>query len=267
MNPMLLQFISMPSAVQIAAWAATGCTLSIAIYFLMRTFIPHHITEQQSDEVGVIIAVVGIFYGLIIAALLVRAITHFDNSVEVAEREANQTNALYRLSAQGLPQITPRIGLGLQRYLMDVINKEWQLQQKGEDVPVASSALGQLSRILASVSPSNSKEMEYLRQAQNQLNDLYISRHSRLFNQSMTIPLEIWSICLIGEILLIFFAWMMHVPSKGIHFFLTCAMASSISIVLAIILIYDTPFYGDISVSPEPYQKALQAIATGRLDN
>ncbi|VEB40607.1 Uncharacterised protein [Chromobacterium violaceum] len=35
---------------------------------------------------------------------------------------------------------------------------------------------------------------------------------------------------------------------------------------LAIILIYDTPFYGDISVSPEPYRKTLRAIRADSLD-
>ncbi|WP_158020708.1 DUF4239 domain-containing protein [Chromobacterium sphagni] len=263
---MLIHFISMPSALQIAAWASFGCLLAVLTHFLMRRLAPEHITEKQSDEVGVIIAVVGIFYGLIIAALLVRAISHFDNSMEIAEREAGLAASLYRMSAQGLPETNHKIQKGLQAYLDAVIHQEWRLQQQGEEVPVSSPQLGYLSKVLSAIHPAGHKEAEYLALAQDKLNELYVSRHARLFNQAMTIPWEIWTVSLIGEVLLVFFAWLMHVPSKGVHFFLTCAMAVSISIVLAIILIYDTPFYGDISVSPEPYQKALAAIRAGSLD-
>ncbi|MEN3812117.1 hypothetical protein ABD440_17100 [Chromobacterium piscinae] len=266
MNFMLLHFISLPSSLQIAAWAASGCALAVAIHFFMRKLAPSHITQLQSAEVGVIIAVVGIFYGLIIAALLVRAIAHFDTSIEVAEREAGLAASLYRLSAQGLPGSRLKMQDGLRDYLDAVIQREWPLQQKGEAVPVSSPQLGRLSHILSTVYPANRKEAQYLALAQGALDELYASRHTRLFNQAMTIPWEIWCISLIGEVLLVFFAWLMHVPSKGVHFFLSCAMATSISIVLAIILIYDTPFYGDICVSPEPYQKALAAIRAGSLD-
>ncbi|POZ63813.1 DUF4239 domain-containing protein [Chromobacterium alticapitis] len=266
MNFMLLHFISMPSAMQIAAWASFGCLLAMLTHLLMRRLAPEHITEKQSDEVGVIIAVVGIFYGLIIAALLVRAIAHFDASMEIAEREASLASTLYRLSAQGLPEASHKVKTGLQSYLENVIRHEWPRQQKGEEVLVSSPALGHLSQTLSTIRPASHREAEYLTLAQNKLNELYASRHTRLFNQAMTIPWEIWTVSLIGEVLLVFFAWLMHVPSKGVHFFLTCAMAVSISIVLAIILIYDTPFYGDISVSPEPYEKALRAIRAGSLD-
>ncbi|OLZ80628.1 hypothetical protein B0T49_11535 [Chromobacterium violaceum] len=266
MNTMLLHFISLPSSAQIALWAAAGCACAALVHLLLRKLAPDHVTQKQSDEVGVIIAVVGIFYGLIIAALLVRAINHFDASSDIVEREAELAGSLYRMSAQGLPSARQPVKDNLLAYLDAIVSREWPLQQKGEEVPAGSPELGRLSRTLAAVRPADRREAEYLSLAQNQLNGLYASRHARLSDQAMTIPLDIWWVSLIGEVLLIFFAWLMHVPSKAVHFFLTCAMAASISIVLAIILIYDTPFYGDISVSPEPYHKTLRAIRADSLD-
>ncbi|WP_076098219.1 DUF4239 domain-containing protein [Chromobacterium subtsugae] len=263
---MLLHFISLPSSAQIAAWAASGCLCATLVHLLLRKLAPDHVTQKQSDEVGVIIAVVGIFYGLIIAALLVRAINHFDASTDIVEREAELAGSLYRMSAQGLPSARQTVKDNLLAYLDAVVAREWPRQQGGEEVPSGSPELGRLSRALAGVRPADRREAEYLNLAQSQLNGLYASRHARLSDQAMTIPWDIWSVSLIGEVLLIFFAWLMHVPSKGVHFFLTCAMAASISIVLAIILIYDTPFYGDISVSPEPYRKVLHAIRADSLD-
>ncbi|VEB40608.1 Uncharacterised protein [Chromobacterium violaceum] len=75
---------------------------------------------------------VGIFYGLIIAALLVRAINHFDASSDIVEREAELAGSLYRMSAQGLPSARQPVKDNLLAYLDAVVSREWPLQQKGK---------------------------------------------------------------------------------------------------------------------------------------
>lgn len=263
---MLIRFISLPSSVQIIAWAVFGALLTWLAYRLTRRWVPRHVVGSHSDELGIIIAVVGVFYGLIVAALLVRAITHFDAAVTVTEREAGLTAAVYRLSVDASPLLGAPVRRQLMSYLDRVTQDEWQRQGRGEAVSAGSSALGELSAELRRFTPADSRQSESLRLVQSTLVDLYDARHARLSLQDMTVPGEIWVVSLVGELLIILFALLMPLEHRGLHVFLVMALSVSISIVLAVIMIYDTPFQGDISVSSAPYVRARSFIAQGSLD-
>ncbi|WP_169708729.1 DUF4239 domain-containing protein [Trinickia terrae] len=262
---MLIKFISMPSGLQFVGWAGLGLLMTAAGHVLVRKLIQPPDTHAHNGELGTIIAVVGIFFGLIIATMLARAVSHFDAAVESASHEASLSAALYRDAAQGSPELAKRVQGPLLRYLESVVQTEWPRQSGGLDVAPESSSLAAISRALGDYQPDTPKQLAYLNMTQRQLDALYAARHARLANGDMTIPGEIWAVKLVGQMTLIVFGWLMRIQNKLMHFLLVAGIAVSVSIVLAATLIYDTPFYGDISVSDAPYRQAMRDIETSAL--
>ena len=146
-----------------------------------------------------------------------------------------------------------------------MIRTEWPKQSGGLEVAPQSRDLAAVSRSLGDYQPGNPRQLDYLSLTQRELNALYVARRDRLANCKTTIPNEIWAVKLIGQMTLIVFGWLMRIRNKLMHFMLVAGIAVSVSIVLAATLIYDTPFYGDISVSDEPYRQAMHDIETSAL--
>lgn len=262
---MLINFISLPSSLQIVAWSGFGVGMTFAGKMAVYKIAPRELAHAHNGEVGTIMAVGGVFYGLIIATMLVRAVTHFDAAVDATQHEATRAAAFYRASVEGSPELARRVQAPLLEYLRVVMRDEWPRQMRGLPIEPAAPQLAALSMVLRDYEPATPKQVAYLQQTQVELNQLYAARHARLANLDTTIPEEIWIINLLGELMLILFAWMMHIPRKSLQLALVAGLAISISIVLAATLIYDTPFYGDIAVSETPYRHALNNVAHSAL--
>ncbi|OHX15772.1 hypothetical protein BI343_17540 [Chromobacterium amazonense] len=253
-------FNALSSAKQIAAWSVLGLLITICGGLLLRPLRPW-LEHDKNDELGIIIAVVGVFYGLIIAALLMRAIAHFDIATEAVEQESRLSVALYRVAENGDTNLAARIKQPLLNYLNTIVVKEAPLQMSGQTLPVGTPELAQVSAALRGFQPATPRQVAAQQQASQQLEMLYAARHARLCHQEMTVPPEAWAISLIGEILIILLAWLMHFSRPALQFVMIATLAVSISITLAVILIYDTPYDGDISAQFDAYSQAMTAIA------
>ncbi|MEA3118476.1 MAG: hypothetical protein QOI13_1746, partial [Paraburkholderia sp.] len=199
---MLIHFVSLPSSLQIAGWAGSGLLMTLAGYILVRKLLPLQNAHVHNGELGTMIAVVGIFYALIIATMLARAVNHFDASVEATRLEASVSASLYRAAAQGSPELARRVQKPLLRYLDTVVHNEWPKQISGMDVAQSAPDLAALSVALRDYLPDTPKQLSYLNLTQDQLNQLYVARHARLSDQDMTIPADIWGVNFVGEMTL-----------------------------------------------------------------
>ncbi|MDE1714216.1 DUF4239 domain-containing protein (plasmid) [Chromobacterium amazonense] len=259
-------FATLPSTVQIAIWSLQGLALTAIIGGLLRPLRPW-LEHDKNDELGIIIAVVGVFYGLIIAALLMRAITHFDVASEAVERESRISASLYRVAVNGDAALAQRLKAPLLGYLQTVIEQEAPRQMHGKILPVETPELARVSAALQSFQPVSPGQAVVRQQASQQLEALYSARHDRLCHQEMTVPAETWAISLIGQALIIMLAWMLHFSRPALQFAMNATLAVSISITLAVILIYDTPYLDDdqVTVSYGAYRQAMAAIANDTL--
>ncbi|WP_322042428.1 hypothetical protein [Paraburkholderia sp. J67] len=257
----LIRFISIPSGLQFAGWAGLGLLMTAAGYGLARAVLRPREPHAQNGELGTIMAVVGVFFGLVIATMLARAVDHFDAAVKAVNREADAGAALYRVAAQGAPELARAVQAPLLQYLDHVVRIEWPRQSAGLDIAPESADLIDVSRAIGAFRPANPRELAWLEITERKLDDLFAARHARLVNTDLTIPIEIWVVDLLGELTLIVFGWLMHIPQRPLHLLLVMGIAMSVSLVLAATLVYDAPFHGDISVSDSPYVEAIHDIA------
>jgi hypothetical protein len=251
---LLIDFISLPSWAQILIWAAGGLVLSSVVTTAVRSITSAEFRAEHNDETGVIVAIVGVFYGLVVTALLVKAVTHFDSAKAVVEREANFVDAVVRQAAATSPELGKATRDFMLRYLQQTTELEWPQLQQGHHTDVTTTTLDSLSALVGCFAPADDKQRITYSSLLTDLDHLYEARRERSFRLHNEVSIELWTVSLAGECGLVFFAMLMQMRSRWMHFLMASALSVSISVVFALILIFDTPFSGDISISPEPYE-------------
>lgn len=222
---------------------------------------PYEVRCRHNDVVGFIIAVVSVFYGLIIASVLVIAINRFDHGQQVVETEANLIGDVVRDVRTFSPDIEEPVRRLAARYLDDVVTKEWPAQQQGQRTMLGLATLAELTRQIRRYEPRNGAEAAFYANLVQTLNKLYDARRERIFLSGAGIAGEVWAVTWAGAALIIGFALLFGIPSRRVHFLLASILAVSLALIFALVLMFDTPFQGDISISDEPYRLIRQQVA------
>src|SRR5208282_1001783 len=77
--------------------------VSIIGLYIVRRLVPVERLKLNHEVAGVTFGVIGAFYGLLLAFVIVAAWERFDRADEMAQTEAMSLASLYRIS-KGLPQ-------------------------------------------------------------------------------------------------------------------------------------------------------------------
>jgi hypothetical protein len=236
---------------------------AVAISLLALTcfhrFVPPDIRRAHNDVAGFIVAIIGVINAVLLAFIAVSAWENFKKAEDAAELEANMVDNLYVDSA-GLP---PKLAFTVRRYLREytrlVIDEEWPAQQRGHTNIRGWKPLFQLNTTLAKYHPSENMttiDSEILRTA----NDLYRARRDRLEAAKSRIPIVMWAVTLLGGAVTVAFSFIFGVPKLWLHMLMTGLLAASLALVIVLIVAFDCPFRGDLSVSDEVYSRLYERV-------
>jgi hypothetical protein len=253
---LLVKFISLPSWLQILLWAVCAVAVGGLVTLVIRWSSSDQLRAEHNEQTGVVVAIVGFFYGLVVTALLVQAVGHFNEARAIVEREANLTEAVVRSARATSPELGEDARRYMLRYLHQVSTKEWPLQRIGQTQGISVNTLDTFYTVIQRFDPQDDKHCLSYSVLLGEMEKLYGARKARSFRMHMEVSAELWGVTIVGWVALVTLAMLMHLPSAWMHFLLACATSVSISIVCALILIFDTPFIGVISISPEPYEMA-----------
>jgi hypothetical protein len=198
-----------------------------------------------------------VFYGLIIASLLVIAINRFDHAEQLTEDESNLVADVVRNARATSPQLDgPVRALGT-RYLDHVIDTEWPAQKTGKK---NSTGTPELFQIVSAYAPRDARETSFYQQLLQAMTRLYDARKERIFIAREGISETVWMVTLAGSMLTIGFALLFGVESRAVHFLLACFLAVSMALVFALVALFDKPFRGGMAVPDEPYRIVREQI-------
>ena len=111
----------------------------------------------------------------------------------------------------------------------------------------------QTTRQLISFEPETRREAIIEAEFLRVLNELYKAREARLTAAAGHIPVVIWWIIAIGGAFTTAFTYLFGFESFRLHLTMTGAVATSLSLVVVLIVALDWPFRGEVSVAPEAY--------------
>src|SRR5208337_7007 len=97
----------------------------LGLYIVRRT-VPVEVLRENHEVAGFTFGVIGAFYGVVLAFVIVAAWQRFERANDQVQAESLAVSNLYSL-AQGLPEPTrTEMQNALRTYANNVVNHEWE---------------------------------------------------------------------------------------------------------------------------------------------
>lgn len=233
---------------------------------IVHRLVPVNIRRSHNDIIGFTIAVVGVVYAVLLAFIAVATWETFRKGDHVVGEEANHVGDVFR-NTTGLPDDLARQLRGhVVKYIDVVIKQEWPVQQAGRFEQASwQKGWGILDDFhfdIARFRPANAGEAVIQGQLLRSLTSLYDARRGRLLAAGEHVPAVVWWIIALGAMLTVSFTYLFGLPNIKMHAVITGMLAASLAIVVVLIVAFDYPFRGPLSISDEAFRAVKQNMET-----
>jgi hypothetical protein len=258
----LLLYCSTP--IQVGIIVLVFSSLSILGLYLVRRMVPLERLKRNHEVAGFTFGVIGAFYGLLLAFVIVAAWERFDRADQMVQTEALSLVSLYRIS-KGFPQpLQHNLQQALRNYALRAINVEWPEMARyihGEtdnpgkaDNPIAYLGLWAL---VGSYNPPDARQTLLVDKSYDQLQQLGEDRALRYMYSNDAFPSVVWLVIYAGLFITIGFSYFFGLdtfPSQA----LMCGIFSSLlGLTILAILELAHPYQGSVVISDTPFQFAI----------
>ncbi|HVN64682.1 MAG TPA: DUF4239 domain-containing protein [Candidatus Binataceae bacterium] len=240
---------------------------SVAGLWLVRRIVPLDQLKKNHEVAGVTFGVVGAFYGLVIAFVIVAAWERFDQANEQAHAEAVALETLYKIGAAFSEPMRTTVDSAVVEYTKRTIDEEYP-EMAREAFRMDREGAHKLWQIVLSYTPRDAKEQILMDKAIEQLNVISSERSLRILYYENDLPSVVWMVIYLGCVITIGFGYFFG----GTVFRSQAMMCAVFSILLGMtilaILELAHPYQGAVTISDEPFRYALsrmQALSTYKI--
>lgn len=213
-----------------------------------------HELHHNDTCIGLLL-VVSTAYTMLLALLAFDTLEAVQSTKTIVQSEANYIGNIYR-NVYGLPSIIAQpLQKNLLRYLHQVIEKEWPAQKNGTIASHEIAGWTILDDIDAQIlSPQVAASSKVIQAALlKKFDDLYSARQMRLLAATESLPRVIWRILFLGGFILLILCAMLGSTNFRLKVFITALTATSLMLIIILIIALDRPLRGDLGVDTSPY--------------
>jgi hypothetical protein len=239
-------------------------TVSLIGLFIARRFILPRFRygEGVNDAVSGTVQAIGVFYGVTVGLIAVGVWNTSSNASDLVSREATAIGSLYR-DVSGYPApIRDELRGNLREYTVFVIEKAWPAQRvgKGQTLDEGTHIIDDFQHRLYTFEPANASQTALHGETIATYNRLIEYRRLRIGAVESGLSSVMWAVIWFGAAISIGVAYLFKIEDSKVHALLIGLMAGFLALVLLMIIINDKPFYGYVSVSPDPYRLILERL-------
>ncbi len=230
---------------------------SVLGLYVVRHLVPVDRLQKNHEVAGVTFGVLGAFYGLVLAFVIVAAWERFNLANANAHDEATALESLYKLGAAFSDPMRTELDSAVMDYTRRVVDEEWpKMATMGYNIRDATGA-HRLWSIVLSYHTSDSHEQMLLDKAIDELNEISQARSQRFIFYEDDLPSVVWFVIYLGCLITIGFSYFF-----GSHVFraqvVMCAFFSILlGITILAIIELAHPYQGVVTISDEPFRYAL----------
>jgi hypothetical protein len=257
----LIEFVhDVPLWVPLLIVTATAILYSVGLMLLVRYLYGLDRLSLNNEVAGFKFAVVGVFYAVMLAFVVIAVWEEYGNTEKAVRDEAKAVVDLHRV-AHALPEeMGGEIRKRLSAYLEDVTKDEWPAMSRGKEHSAAATALGRVGQAVFSMQPQNSQELALYQEIIRLLAVISDNRTERLDNANGSMPGILWFVLIIGGLVTLGYPAFFASTSIGAQVLMTAALALLVALALLLALAFDFPFTGDVGISPDPLEEAKLQI-------
>jgi hypothetical protein len=251
---------------EIPFWVATVVitvvaeVYSIGLMLFTRYYFGVDRLRLNNEVAGFKFAVVGVFYAVLLAFVVIAVWEDYRNTEAAVRNEAKAAVDLHRvtyaLPIEGGAVIRERV----LTYVNDVREDEWSTMARGEPSNTVARDLDQLTQALLSVEPESAKQVELYHHALDLLTVMTDNRNERLDSASGSVPAILWFVLIIGGVITLGYPAFFGSSNLVAQVLMTAALAELVALALVLGLAFDYPFTGDQHISVYPFDEALREM-------
>lgn len=237
-------------------------TISMIGLFLARRFLVPRLRygDGINDAVSGTVQAIGVFYGITVGLIAVGVWNTYASSSNLVSQEAASIGGLYR-DLGGYPSpIKEQLQGKLREYTVFVIEQAWPAQKKGQILDGSTRILNDFQNQLFAFQPKDAGQVAIHSETVHAFNTLIEYRRLRVDAVNEGLSDIMWAVIWVGAAISIGVAYLFKIEDANMHAILIGLMAGFLAMVIFMIIVNDRPFYGAVSISPEPYQLIINRL-------
>lgn len=242
------------AAVVIAIVVAGGGQVYVHRRFSSQDFVAHN------EVGGIIIAVTGTLYAVILGFLTVVVWQHFSQARELVVLESGADIDAWH-TAVGLPStVRKRVRDDMLSYAKIMVNSEWPEMRKGEFDPRAAEVGMDAIDATGTLVPANMGESNAQITTLEQLSVMHDARQRRIDVNHSGVSWFEWLVLLMGATCVICFCWLFGLRNARTQLLMTSTVVTIIVSILVLLFELQYPFRSDVGIGPDAWKAAIEHI-------
>ena len=230
-----------------------GSVLGLAI---VRRLVPLERLQKNHEVASVTFGVLGAFYGLVLAFVIVAAWERFNQANDNAHQEATALENLYKLSTGLSEPVRGELQSALVDYTNHVVEVEWpEMAQLAYNVDKAGVL--KLWEIVLSDHSNDSRELMLMDKSIDQLDVINQSRSLRLLFYDDDLPSVVWFVIYLGCVITIGFSYFFGSNVFRAQEIMCASFSILLGMTILAIVELAHPYQGAVTISNEPFRYAL----------
>lgn len=242
----------LPALVQalIVTVVFAGITIG-GLYFVRRSVEPATLRDDH-DVAGFTFGVIGAFYGVVLAFVIVAVWERFERANDQVTAESLAVSNLYNL-ADGLAEPSrSQLQDALRHYTTQVLSQEWQAMADDKYTPDPQNE-HRIWEVLLKVVPANAQQQVFLDKSVDQMTQLSDFRRLRYVYYSQDLPSVIWIVIYVGCAITIGFSYFFVARFRQ-QAIMCGTFAALIGLTILAISELATPYQGAVVLSNEAFK-------------
>lgn len=236
---------------------------SIVALLGFQAFI-HRIISKETLKIshdigGSYMSLVGTFYAVLLGLVVFDAMSKFQEAEKTVEGEARSILTVYTLAEQ-FPNDVLKIKSLTKDYLDEVLNNELNLMESGQISEKARTTVLTAVHVVKSIKPKDNNQQAVFPTLLQETINWWEKRRDRTRSSMFGIPVAEWVVLIVGAIITTMFTFFFTVDNQGTQLIMKSLSSLLIAMSLYLVLLFGSPFSGDLKVSKNPYELVRKVI-------
>ncbi|MGZ6242018.1 MAG: bestrophin-like domain [Candidatus Binataceae bacterium] len=235
--------------------------LSVLGLYIVRVLVPLETLRKNHEVAGFTFGVLGAFYGLLLAFVIVAAWERFDRANANVQEEGVALISLYRLSKGFSAPAASDMQHAVRAYTHRLIDVEWPAMANSNFSGIDDS-LGTLPlwQIVATYRAEDPRQTLLVDKSYDQLSKLTEETSLRYLYSKENLPSVVWLVIYAGLIITIGFSYFFGLETFFSQALMCAIFSALLGLTILAILELAHPYQGAVVVSPQPLKYALSRM-------
>lgn len=229
---------------------------SIGLMLLFRTQMGAERLALNNEVAGFKFAVVGVFYAVLLAFVVVAVWEDYHETETAVRNEAKALSDLHQASYALPEDVGGTMRKHLVSYTRQVRDVEWEAMAKGQASTGAAKELHDLGETILQGKPDQADVALY-HHILDLLTIVNDNRNGRLDSADGSVPSVLWLVLIAGGAITLGYPSFFGSSNITAQTLMTAALAALVALTAFVAVVLDYPFTGDVRISRAPFEQSL----------